>query len=116
MPDLVTARRVTFLLPVNTVGERWAAEQVIQRVVLALGGATHSLLQPSMLRGYWENEAGELFIDEIALLFADTEAGDPELIALLSELRRVAAAFYDEVGSPQEEFWMTTEALQIVTE
>jgi hypothetical protein len=61
-------------------------------------------------------ERGRLFIDEIALLFADTEAGDPELIALLSELRRVAAAFYDEVGSPQEEFWMTTEALQIVTE
>jgi hypothetical protein len=114
MPDLVAARRVTFLLPVNTVGERWAAEQVVHRVRLAFGGATHSLLQPSMLRGYWENEAGELFIDEIALVFADTEISEPDLTAMISETRRAAAAFYDEVGSPQEEFWMTTEPLQIL--
>jgi hypothetical protein len=101
---------------VNTVGERRAAAIVASRTRELFGGSTHTLYQPSVLRGYWL-DSGTLFTDEISILLADVDMSamnEDGLQSSLDSLRAEALNAYEVCGSPQLEIWITIEDLKRV--
>jgi hypothetical protein len=105
--------RLFLHLPVNTEDERRAARQVINELVSRYGGATISLLESPVFRGYWESD-GEVFEDVIALFLIDVqnrEIESPEFVAELTELRTFSFRAYEQAGAPQLEIWLVAHSI-----
>ena len=81
----------------------------------AFGAYTQTIAQPPVVRGYWLYQ-GELYIDELALLFVDLQASEfprEVLEETLDTLRTGALAAYRDLGSEQLELWISVEAIEL---
>lgn len=104
--------RVTLFLPVNTIDEITAATRIRSVLVRRYMGATASLFQPPILRGYWRS-GRRVYTDEIAMVTVDI-ARDLNEAAVLQELEALRVELcdiYRQAGSPQEVIWLTAHAI-----
>jgi hypothetical protein len=108
MTTLSGYTRLFFHLPVNNAAERDAAERVVDELNQRYRGATTSLLEAPVFRGYWQSD-GEIIEDALALILVDVQdhAMDaPELAAQMEELRASAFQAYEEARASQLEIWL----------
>ena len=101
--------RITLFLPVNNIGEITAATRVRSRLLRRYRGATTTLFQPPVLRGYYRSGA-TLYTDDIALVMVDVPRDLSEVTFLreIEQLRIAVCDTYRRSGSPQETIWLTT--------
>lgn len=110
MTTLSRYTRLFFHLPVNNEAERDAAQQVVDELSRRYRGATTSLLEAPVFRGYWESD-GQFMEDAVALILVDVQdraMDSPELAAELAEMRRFAFRAYEQAGAPQLEIWLVS--------
>lgn len=106
--------RFHVFLPVNTINERQAAADVVFDLHHTYYGLTHSSLDRPGHIGYWyDPEAGELYVDQIAIANVDmpVSAHGTEALEILNRLKRVADQKYVDNGSEQIEIWVTSHQL-----
>ena len=100
--------RITLFLPVNNIGEITAATRVRSRLLRRYRGATTTLFQPPVLRGYYRSGA-TLYTDDIALVMVDVprDLGQVTFLREIEQLRIAVCDTYHRSGSPQETIWLT---------
>jgi hypothetical protein len=112
---LAPALRISIFLPVGKDTEQQAANQVVDYMYESFEGATYSNFQPAAYQGYWLDENGKLWIDEISIAFVDLRQNlDRRAIDDLTvKLQQRAAEIYDGFNAHQELFWITVEGLEV---
>ena len=101
--------RITLFLPVNNISEITAATRVRSRRLLRrYRGATTTLFQPPVLRGYYRSGA-TLYTDGIALDMVNVprDLGQVAFLREIEQLRIAVCDTYRRSGSPQETIWLT---------